>query len=52
MTNPDRLPYSTSLEQIRTRFTVATSTYLSSDDVFWFLINKRKAKKLPKPALR
>ena len=49
ISNPDRLPYSIALEQIRVIFTARFGIYLSSDDVFWVLVNLRKATKLPKP---
>lgn len=49
MTNPDRLPYAAALQEIRCEFAVRTSVNLASDDVYWFLINMRKAGKLPRP---
>ncbi len=35
ISNPDRLPCSLALEQIRVSFTARFGIYLSSDDVFW-----------------
>ncbi len=49
MSNPDRLPYSLALEQIRVSFALRAKVYMPSDDVFWILVNCRKAGKLPKP---
>lgn len=49
ITNPDRLPYSMALEQIRVSFADKTQVYMTSDEVFWFLMNRRKAGELPKP---
>ena len=51
ITNPDRLPYSNAIEQIRVCFADKTQVYMTSDEVFWFLMNCRKAGKLPKPEL-
>jgi len=49
ITNPDSIAYSPALEDIRTRFAVATSIHLRSQDVFLFLLGRRKATRLPKP---
>ena len=49
ITNADNLPYSRELEDIKVRFAIKSSVYLPNDDIFRFLLQQRKAKKLPYP---
>ncbi len=49
VTNPDSLPYSAELEDIKVRFAIKTSVYLSNECIFRFLLQQRKAKQLPRP---
>lgn len=52
LSNPDTLPYTDALEDIKTRFAVASSVYLSNQEVFRFLLRKRKSSELPRPGER
>ncbi len=49
MTNPDNLPYSGELEDIKVRFACESSKYLSNDEIFRYLIQQRKRRALPYP---
>lgn len=49
ISDPDSLPYSSILEDLKTRFAVASGVYLKNEDVFRFLLKKRKAGQLPRP---
>jgi len=49
ITNPDRLPYTNTLEEIAQQFTKETGIVLSRKDIYLGLQNLRKASSLPKP---
>ncbi len=49
ISNPDSLPYRPELEDIKVRFAVKSSTYLTNECIFRFLLKERKAGRLPRP---
>jgi hypothetical protein len=49
ISNPDSLPYRPELEDIKARFAVKSSVYLSNECIFRFLLRQRKSVHLPRP---
>ena len=49
ISDPGRLPYSESLKKIQRKFFSQTSIFIPEGEIFHFLVNLRKAKKLPRP---
>lgn len=49
VSDPDNLPYSPLLDDLKTRFAVASGVYLSNECVFRHLLQRRKAGELHRP---
>ena len=49
ISNPETLPYSREIEDIKARFALESSVFLDNRDIFLFLAGKRKANELPRP---
>jgi len=49
LSDPGRLPYTESLIVIQRKFFSHTSIFVPEGEIFHFLVNQRKAKKLPRP---
>jgi hypothetical protein len=49
ITDPERLAYSLTLDDLKTRFAVAARVCLSNEDIFRFLLQRRKAGQLRRP---
>jgi hypothetical protein len=49
ISDPGRLPYTEPLKTIQRKFFSQTSIFVPEGEVFHFLVNRRKARKLPRP---